>query len=352
MLTQKTEHPALKLFTELLTVPSPSGREEQVARIIREKLDGWGYSHQTDQAGNVIVRLDGRRPEASRCCLTAHIDEIGMVVTRIEPDGSLRINRSGGLYPWKIGERPVDIVGDYETITGVLSMGSTHTPLAADKSITWADVRIITGLTPDQLTRVGVRPGSTAVPVCMGRGPLVFGDPDDPLVGAWLFDNRIGVVTLLRLLEALKRDSLKPSHPTTVAFTVQEEIGAYGAKVIAQREQPEIFIAVDGCPMPIGAPLQLDGRPGVWSKDWLIHYDQRLIKDLCQAASEAGTALQPVVYESAFSDASQVYSIGAAQRVGCIGLVKENSHGYEVTRLSAFDNLLNTCIQFITGWEG
>ncbi len=93
----------------------------------------------------------------------AHMDEIGLVVTKINLDGSLKVNKTGGLMPWKLGEGPVEILGDQETIVGVLSMGSTHTANAASQMITWDDVQVLTGLLPAQLKAAGVRPGSTAV---------------------------------------------------------------------------------------------------------------------------------------------------------------------------------------------
>lgn len=347
-----TEFPAMRLFSELLAVPSPSGREEGLAQVIRDKLDDWGYDHQTDGAGNVIVRLPGRQSDSPLCCLVAHMDEIGMVVTHIEPDGSLRVDRSGGLYPWKLGEGPVEILGDREPIVGVLSMGSTHLPSGAEKAVTWPQVRVLTGLSPEKLKAAGVRPGSPGVPTRQDRGPVLFGDAADPLVGAWTFDDRMGVVALLRLLEALKRDSMQPFHPTIVAFTVHEEGGGHGAKVLAQRERPEVVIAIDGCPMPPGSPLELDGRPGIWSKDRYTNYDHRLVKALCTAAHESGTELQPVVYDSAASDAGMLFAVGGAYRVACFGHVRENSHGYEVSRLSVFDNVLRTLIQFTTSWQG
>jgi putative aminopeptidase FrvX len=315
--------------------------------MIWDKLDGWGYTPCVDGAGNVIVALEGRHPEAPLCCFAAHMDEVGLVVTRIESDGSLRVDRSGWLFPWKMGEGPVEILGDHESLVGVLSMGSLHASSAADQVIGWNDVRVLTGLSPEALDAAGVRPGSTAVPLRATRGPVLFGDPEDPLVGAWSFDNRMGIVALLRLLEALKHQELEPQCPTLVAFTVHEEGGGHGAKAIAQREHPEVFVAVDGCPMLPESPLALDGRPGIWSKDRLTHYDQHLIRALCEAARDAGTALQPVVYDSASSDASLVYSVGGAQRVACIGHVRENSHGYEVARLSAFDNVFKTLWEFI-----
>jgi putative aminopeptidase FrvX len=342
------DHPALSLCAELLAVPAPSGREERIAELVREKLRGWGYTPETDATGNVLVRLAGSREGAALCCFAAHLDEIGMVVTGVEPDGALRVDRSGGLYPWKLGEGPIEIVGDETIVAGVLAMGSTHSAQASERAITWRDVRVLTGLSPEQLRAAGVRPGATAVPSRATRGPVVFGPQEDPLVGAWTFDDRMGVVALLRLLEALARDGRPPALPTIIAFTVQEETGGHGAKALAYRERPEVFIAVDGCPTPPGTELRLDGRPGIWSKDRLCHYDQRLLRDLCRAATSAGTELQPVVYDSTASDASLVYAAGAAPRVACLGHVRENSHGYEVARLSVFDNLFRTLLAFVS----
>jgi putative aminopeptidase FrvX len=342
---------AVQLFSELL-VAAPSGREAALAAIVRQKLTDWEIPHEQDGMGNVIVRLDGRSPQAPRMMFAAHMDEIGLVVTKINPDGSLQVSNSGGLLPWKLGEGPVEILGDRETIVGILSMGSTHTANADDTAVTWENVQVLTGLSPEQLKAAGVRPGSTGVPTRERRGPVLLGDPADPLVAAWTFDDRMGVVALLRLLEKMKVEGIRPFYPTLIAFTVSEEVGGHGAKSLALREQPEIFISVDGAPMPPESDLALDGRPAIWSKDRLGHYDQRLLQALCRAALDAGTELQTVVYASAASDASLVYYAGGAQRIACLGQVRANSHGYEVARLSVFDNMLHTLVQFVREFTG
>ena len=340
--------PNLALFIKLLSVPAPSGYETQIAAMVRAELDALGYTHITDSAGNILVRVPGRNPDASLLCLAAHIDEIGMVVTNVEADGVLRVTRSGGLYPWKQGEGPVEILGDHGSIRGILSMGSTHTA-TGNKAIEWSDVRILTGLSSAELKAAGIRPGSAGVPVREVCGPVLLG-ASDPLVAAWTFDDRMGVVALLRLLAILRTTDQQPQRPTLVAFTVGEEVGGLGAKVVAAREQPETFIAIDGCPIPPGAPLKLDGRPGIWAKDRLAPYDQALVRDLCAAAQAAGTELQPVVFDNAASDASLVLAAGLTQRIACFGHVRENSHGYEVARLAVFEHVVKTLVQFVTTW--
>lgn len=333
------DHPALILFRDLL-LPAPSGVEAQVAAAISRELDRQEWSYRQDAAGNLLVRLPGGTNSAPPTILAAHMDELGVVVTAVEADGTLRVSRSGGLLPWKLGEGPLEILGDQAAVTGVLAMGSTHRSDAADQRVTWDTTRVLTGLTLTQLADAGVRPGTLAVPARSRRGPVLFGDPTDPLVGAWTFDDRMGCVALLRLLDRLRTEERPLARPTIVAFTTREEIGGHGAKYLCRQENPAIFIAVDGAPMPPGTNLVLDGRPAIWSKDRLATYDQTLLRELMTAAERAGTHLQPVVYDSAASDASLVAYAGLAPRIACLGQVRENSHGYEVARLAVFDNMV------------
>jgi len=346
------DHPGLALFQELLDIPAPSGQEAAMAAFLAEKLGGWGYETHVDEAGNVTVRVDGIAEDAPLVCLAAHIDEIGMVVTRIDCDGSLRVTRSGGLHPWKLGEGPVEILGDRETIGGAVSMGSGHSRAVVSQELTWDRVRVLTGLTPESLAERGVRVGSPIVPTRDVRGPFIFGDPHDPMIAAWSFDNRLGVTVLLQLLKRARDEDLRPRCGFLVAFTVQEEIGCHGAKILAQRERPDVFVAVDGSSLVPECPVELDGRPGIRSKDRVATYDQGLFADLCRLSADAGVDLQPVVYDGAASDASLVYSIGASPRVACLGYVRESSHGYEVAPLSTFENLLTTIEAFFVRWEG
>jgi len=340
----------LEILKELLSVPSPPGREEKVAEIVRKHLDSIGYSHETDSCGNVLVRIQGKNLEAPTTIFAAHMDEIAVVVSSIEENGDLKVIPSGGFVPCKLGERQMEIVSDKsENITGLFSMGSAHTKDAREGNWApgWNDVRIKTGLTPKQLKAKGIRNGSQAVPVKEERGPYIFGDKDDPMISAWTFDDRAGVAELLIVLKSMKEHNIQPAKPLIVAFTIHEEGGCHGAKILAHREKPEIFIAVDGCPVIDSDVQKLDGTPACWSKDSLCNYDQRLIIDFIKAAENAGTELQTMVYTSAASDASAVYNSGAVPRVGFIGHVRTNSHGFELAKFSVFNNTVNTIIQYI-----
>jgi putative aminopeptidase FrvX len=338
------EHTGLRLFSELLEIPAPSGHEDRMAEYLDARLRGLGYTPEVDPAGNVVVRLDGRSPDRPVCCMAAHMDEIGLVVTGVAPNGVLRVDRLGGTLPWKLGETAVEILGDRESILGVTSMGSGHSRAQSSECPGWEDVRVLTGLPAEQLAEKGVRIGSPIVPANEVRGPFLFGDPMEPWIAAWTFDNRLSVACLLQALEGLTGGGHTPRSPTIIAFTVEEEIGCLGAKVLAQRERPDVFIAIDGSPLVPECPVELDGHPGIRSRDRVATYDQDLLREICRISSDAGVDLQPVVYSGAASDASLVYSIGASPRVACLGYVRASSHGFEATPLVTLDHTL-TVIQ-------
>ena len=184
MYTNISLYPALQLFNRLLPCPSPSGREEKLSVLIQEEIKSLGFSPKKDSMGNLYVEIKGKDPEAPLCLIAAHMDEISVVVNKIEEDGRLRVQNSGGLHYDKLGERPLEFLGDYENIIAVTSLGSAHTKVKFEKPKTWDDVYVITGLSPEQLSKAGIRPGTSGVPVHDQRGMQIFGDPQRPLVAA------------------------------------------------------------------------------------------------------------------------------------------------------------------------
>lgn len=327
----------LALLTDLLAAACPSAGEEALAAVVRRRLDAMGLASETDDLGNVLVRVEGQDPAAPRLMLAAHIDEISLVVTGIEPDGKLRVNRSGQLHPHKLGEGPVDIHGDAEEpVPGIVSFGVGHAgPADSPRPLTWSDARIITGLSPRELKQRGVRVGSTMVPPAWRRGPVLLGDPRNPLVAAWTLDDRGGVAALLMLLDQIAPGKLRPAQPLLAAFTVQEEAGCHGIRNLSAAERPTLLLAIDGAPMFPEAGLDLDGLC-IWTRDAKGHSDPRLVRAVIQAAEQCGRRIQPAIMSAAWSDATAAMEAGFAPRVATFGHVRENSHGFEVARLSSF----------------
>ena len=145
----------------------------------------------------------------------------------------------------------------------------------------------------------------------------------------------------------MKEQPFQGTSPLIVAFTVHEEGGAHGAKVLTHREKPGIFVAVDGCPMSAISGLKVDNRPAVWVKDAKANYSHMVVMALEAAALAAGTELQRVVVENAYSDASAAYDCGGTARFATIGHVRENSHGFEIASLGVCDTLPAVLDEFV-----
>jgi len=338
------ENETLKIFMDLLSVPSPTGREELVAAKIVGYADGWGYKSEQDYAGNVVVRVKGNG-KSERVTMTAsHMDEIGLVITGIEKDGSLRVHKLGGMLPWKTGERPVQILTDKrDTIPGLTSFGAGHSQVGKNE-ITWERMRILTGLTPEQLKEKGVRVGSVAVPDRKYCGPFVFGDEKDPMISAWIFDNRLGCAFQLSVLHAMKKDNVVPNCDWIFAFVKQEEVKGNGIKPLVVRELPDVLIAVDGGHAP---HITIDDGPMIKSKDKLADFSIDVILALQEAAKKVNLEPEYSVTDVAYNDASLGIQSGGPLKIGGIGYTKLNSHGFEVVKYSMYKKFFDFFYSFV-----
>lgn len=347
MYEKATANESMKIFTELLTVPSPTGREELVAAKILEIAARWRYQGEQDYAGNVVIRVKGSGKSKRVTMFSAHMDEIGLVVTRIEPDGRLCVHKLGGTLPWKLGERPIEILTDKrDTIIGVASFGAGHSQVGMT-SVDWSNMRVITGLTVEQLKEKGVRVGSVAVLPRSHVGPVLFGAEEDPMIAAWTFDDRMGCANLLRVLKTMKEEDFVPNCDMTFAFTKQEEVKGNGIKPLVIRELPDVLICVDGgTPFP-GSGISADAGPVCLTKDKLADYSFEVILAIKEAAKAVGQELQFGVTDVAYTDASLALQSGGPLRVGHVGFVRENSHGYEVLRYSMLDKFFNVLYSFV-----
>jgi putative aminopeptidase FrvX len=87
------------------------------------------------------------------------MDELTMLVKRVESDGTLHLTQLGIMYPGNFGLGPVAVLGEHQTLTAVLTLGSEHTtqespriwetkPDQGDRALDWQHVYVFTGRTP------------------------------------------------------------------------------------------------------------------------------------------------------------------------------------------------------------
>lgn len=227
-----------ELLEELIMVPGVSGYEDEIRDRIRSKVEAMGLEAHEDNIGNLFVSLGSSGPLAM---FMAHMDELGLIVTKIDDDGSLRIRKVGGIDDRTLVGRVVEIKTQKGKVTGVLGLKPPHLMTESDdrkKVLSWEEVRVDVGTRSKKETeRLGIR---VLDPMVFKKDITYLGDD---IICSRGVDDRMGCAILLDALEKLKDRSL----PVRVMFvwSVQEETGLKGARVAGFTHRPEYMFAID-----------------------------------------------------------------------------------------------------------
>ena len=93
-----------QLIQRLTDTFGPSGHENAVRDLIRKEVRGLTDEMRVDALGNLIVHKRATAKRAGqaaprRIMIAAHMDEIGLAVTHVDPKGFVRFTSIGGIYP-------------------------------------------------------------------------------------------------------------------------------------------------------------------------------------------------------------------------------------------------------------
>ena len=104
-------------------IAAPAGNDDRLTAAVVEHLRLRGLEPVVDRLGQVAVSF-GAGGDGPSVLVTAHLDELGLVVRGIDPDGMLRVHRLGGM-PERVlpGERLVvhARTGDIPAVVGLKS---------------------------------------------------------------------------------------------------------------------------------------------------------------------------------------------------------------------------------------
>ncbi len=227
-----------ELLEELIRVPGVSGFEDDIRENIADKVKAMGLKSTEDNLGDLIVKVGEKGPHV---LFIAHMDELGLIVSKLEDDGSLRIRKAGGIDDRTLVGRVVEIKTQKGTVNGVLGLKPPHLMTDREemkKVQSWEQVRVDVGTRSRKETeKLGIR----ILDPMVFKKDISYIHPD--LMCSRGIDNRAGCAILLEALEQLK-DKKLPIKMTFV-WSVQEETGLTGAKVCGFRMNPDYVFAVD-----------------------------------------------------------------------------------------------------------
>jgi putative aminopeptidase FrvX len=223
----------LNLVRQLCQLSGVSSWEDEVRDFIRTEARPYADEIRTDAIGNLIVFKRGKKATGNRLLLSAHMDEVGLMVTHFEKDGVLRFDTVGGI--------------DRRVLLGKrVYVGANRIPAVVGNKpihLTSASERKQSPELKELYLDIGAASQEEAEQVVQ-QGDIVVFDADwqefgNGFVKAKALDDRVGCAVLLTLLkEELPMDC-------TFVFSCQEEVGTRGAFGYVFSVQPEIALVVE-----------------------------------------------------------------------------------------------------------
>tara|TARA_Y100000034_G_scaffold5829_1_gene6460 strand:+ start:7486 stop:8514 length:1029 start_codon:yes stop_codon:yes gene_type:complete len=223
-----------KLLKKLMDIHAVSGSEEKIRAFIKKEIRPYVNSVKIDRAGNLIAHQKGPKPTVM---FASHMDEIGLMVKSIDTNGRIHFEKIGGIDNVTLIGQRVLIETKIKSVNGVittklLSEGDDIEELPKDKNLI-----IDTGLSKKELKKKGVRIGSFISLIQetqkLGDKKIICGKAVDDRIGCYM------LIQLAKLCHKVKKNEVY------FVFTVQEEMGLYGAKTSAYHVNPDWAIAID-----------------------------------------------------------------------------------------------------------
>lgn len=211
------------------------GHEGQVSRLIGEAFKEYTNRVETDGLYNLTALMGDEGP---RFFVTAHQDEIGLVVLTIEEDGCLRFARMGGVDMRILPASTVTVHARGGDLFGVVGAKPAHLldEKYRDQALRVEDLFIDLGMDGEKAKQL-VRPGD----LITLTGPLV--KLQDGRWAGKTLDDRACVAAMLEAAKWLSR--MKAPAQVCFASASQEEVGSRGAQVSCWAQDPDVAIAID-----------------------------------------------------------------------------------------------------------
>lgn len=221
-----------------------SGQENEVASYLKAQFEAFSLPLLTDRLGSIFAVKKSSVANPLKVMIMGHMDEIGFIVSSIEPNGMIRLLPIGGINPLTLTSQRMRVKTKYKTfLYGAIDATPPHLLGPGTPSIpNVKDVYLDVGLpSKEAVVSAGVTLGSMVT----FDAPFQVLNQGQRLIGK-AFDNRYSLVMGLSILDALKNIDLP--FDLYVGASVQEEIGLRGAQTMTHLIQPDFAIVLDCSP--------------------------------------------------------------------------------------------------------
>ncbi|MGI5878395.1 MAG: M42 family metallopeptidase [Christensenellales bacterium] len=295
----------------------PTGRESDTADVIEAMVAPYVDRVRRDAMGNLIAERRGGGK--GRVMLSAHMDEIGLMVIHIESSGFLRVCAVGGVNPIRSAYRQVAFGNGVRGVVGVETKTLRDTVKDPSK-LTFNEMFVDIGAASYEEAAHMVEIGDVAVFMSdfmvMGRR-----------VSAAAMDNRAGCAVQVEALKALGESPMD----LYAVFSAQEEVGLRGARTSAFGIEPTVAVAIDVTPAgdtpgSVLSTVDLGRGPAVKIRDSSVLCNPSVVAWLEDAARRAGVAWQREVLTAGGTDAGAIQSSRGGVPSGVVSIPTRYVH--------------------------
>lgn len=223
----------------LLITPSPTGFETAGQKVWMQQVKEYSDEVITDAYGSAAAKLNVN-PDAITVMLEAHCDEIAMVVQHVDEQGFVWVQRIGGSDPTIARARKIWIHTSNGIVAGVIGHTAIHIQdKDQNKPFAWKDLFI----------DIGADSREEALDLVQIGDPITYAYDFDyineDLISGRALDNRIGGFIIAKTFENLASKRSELNVNVIALNSVQEEIGGYGARMMAYRLNPDVTVVTD-----------------------------------------------------------------------------------------------------------
>lgn len=303
-----------QLLKELSLLDGVSGSENAVRDWICGKIKPFAEC-KVDPMGNLIAFKKGAASPGKTLMLSAHMDEVGLIIHSIDEDGYLSFSPVGGIDPRVLLGRSVRI-GE-NCVHGVIGASPIHMLTSEERrqSPDFDKLKIEIGAKSREDAEKYVSLGDYA---CFDSDYVTFGDG---CIKGKALDDRAGCAVLINMImQSLPYDMF-------FAFTVQEEVGTRGAAAAAFGVRPDYALVVEATTAADIAGVETERQvcalhkgPAVSFMDGRTIYDREFYRLAFEIANEQGIPCQPKAGTSGGNDAGAIHMSREGVRTLAISL--------------------------------
>lgn len=230
---------------ELTSIPALSGHEDKILHSIHTQIKHLADEVFIDRIGNLTAGFYGKSTDRLSILIFAHVDEVGMIVRKIDDDGYLRFERVGGVPEKTLMGQVVDVysLDGKSQLTGVIGTAAHH--------LTPQELKHVVPSRLEMYIDIGMNSREEVLARGIDVGSMITYHPNFHRIGETrivgkALDNRIGVYLLLQLAEYLKQNP--PDANIYLVFSVQEEFNVRGVLPVFERIKPHAAVCLDITP--------------------------------------------------------------------------------------------------------